>query len=382
MGQKMILYNSIITIALLVILLNLLNNFRLLKPISKRGKSHTKPPLVSVLVPARNESENIEKCINSLVNQDYPNFELIVLDDNSEDDTLIKLQKLKERYPQVNVYLGENLPEGWTGKNFACHTLSQYAKGEWYLFTDSDTVHRKDSISSSVYSAIREKAKLLSIMPEIVIKTLPERLFIPIIHFALLSFFPLRIINTFRYPKAVIALGPFMLINAKFYRMIGGHENIKNKIVDDMRLAYEVKKHGGKTVFLDGKDRVTVRFYKDFKSFWNGFSKNSFGAFENYPLILLPFLLSIICLYIIPYLLFFYCLAHFQLALFPFSQILLITLHRFFLSVRFKINPWLIFLHPLSLLLWILIVLNSVRLTLLNINVPWKERSYSPRKVQ
>ena len=378
----MILYNSIITIALLAILLNLLNNFRLLKSVSKRGKPHTNPPLVSVLVPARNESENIEKCINSLVNQDYPNFELIVLDDNSEDDTLIKLQKLKDRYPQINVYLGENLPEGWTGKNFACHTLSQYAKGEWLLFTDSDTVHRNDSISSSVKSAIREKAKLLSIMPEIVITTIPEKIFIPIIHFALLSFFPLKIINTFRYPKAVIALGPFMLINAEFYRKIGGHENIKDKIVDDLKLANEVKKNGGKIVFMDGKDKVSVRFYKDFTSFWNGFSKNAFGAFENYPLILFPFLLFIICLYLIPYLIFFYGIAHFKLALFPFFHILLITLHRFFLSVKFKINPFLILLHPLSLFLWILIVLNSMRLSILNITVTWKERSYSPRKAQ
>lgn len=144
-------------------------------------------------------------------------------------------------------------------------------------------------------------------MPDIVIKTLPEKLFIPLVYFALLSFLPLRIVNTFRYPKAVIALGPFMLINAKFYRKIGGHENIKDNLVDDLKIAHEVKKNGGKIILMDGKDRVRVRF---------------------------------------------------------------------------KINPLLILLHPLSLFLWILIVLNSVRLSLLNKGVVWKERIYSPKKAR
>lgn len=378
----MILYNSIVTIALLVILLNLLNNLKLLKPITKRKKPLEKPPLVSVLVPARNESENIEKCITSLANQDYPNFELIVLDDNSEDDTLVKLNRLKEKYPKIKIYIGEVLPEGWTGKNFACHTLSSYAHGEWLLFTDADTVHRKDSLTSSLHSVIREKAKLLSIMPDIIIKTIPEKIFTPLMHFALFSFLPLKIVNTYRYKKAVIALGPFLLINANFYRKIGGHENIKNEILDDFRLAQLVKKHGGKFVIMDGKDNVKVRFYKDFRSVWDGFSKNSFGAFENSPLILLPFLTIVYCLYLIPYFLLFNGLINLQLKLLPFFQVLLITLHTGLIALKFRIKPVLIILHPLSVLLWTLIVLNSMRLSLQNKSLVWKERLYSLRKVR
>lgn len=375
----MILYQSIVTIFLFAILINLLNNLRLLKHLPAKKKSFKNPPLVSVLIPARNEGKNIERCIKSLVNQDYPNVEIIVYDDNSEDDTLVKLKRLQSKYPRLKVYSGKPLPEGWTGKNFACYTLSQYAQGEWLLFTDSDTLHRQGSISSSIIVATDKKAELLSIMPDIVIKTFAEKLFMPLVQFALLSFLPLGLINVVKEPRAVIAIGPFMLLNAEFYRKIGGHKVIKDKIVDDLCLAQEVKKNGGKVVFFDGSDKVSVRFYDNIIDLWNGFSKNSFGAFENSPLILLSFLTFNFCLYILPYFLFLSGILRLQIYLFPSMQILLITAQRFFLSLRFRTKPLLIFLHPFSMILGFLIALNSMRLALLGRAVVWKERVYNQK---
>jgi chlorobactene glucosyltransferase len=377
----MIIYNIIVTVILLAILLNLLNNLESLKHLKKEEKPYTKhslvePSFVSVLIPARNESKNIERCIISLLNQDYPNYEIIVLDDNSEDDTMEKLQKIKGEYPNLIIHSGEPLLEGWTGKNFACYTLSRYAKGKWLLFTDADTVHAQNSISSSIATIQRENAELLSLMPCLVMKSFSEKLFMPLAHFALLSFLPLKMMNTIKEPRAVIAMGPFMLINAEFYRRMGGHEKNKSEIVDDLKLAQEVKKNGGKVVFMDGSDEVSVRFYTNFKDLWNGFSKNSFAAFDNSPLILLLFLSFNFCLYLLPYFLFLSGILKFQLTLFPFLQVSLITLHRFVLSLRFKINLWLIILHPLSLLFGFLIALNSMQLTLLNKAVFWKERVY------
>jgi len=372
------IYNIIITVVLMAILMNLLNNLSVLRTL-KKGKTILKePPSVSVLVPARNESGNIEKCIISLLNQDYPNFEIIVLDDNSLDDTFLKLQKIKEKYPHLKVYSNEVLLEGWTGKNFACYTLSRYANGDWLLFTDADTVHSRDSISSSMEAIIEEKAELLSLMPDLVMKTVSEKLFMPLVHFALLSFLPLGIMNSFKDPRAVIAMGPFMLINAKFYRKIGGHEKIKDEIIDDFRLTQEVKRNGGKVVFVDGIDMVSLRFYTNFRDLWNGFSKNAFAAFDNSPLILLIFLSMNFFLYILPCFLFLSGVLRFQLTLFPSVQILLITLHRYILSLRFRINLWLILLHPAALLFGFLIALNSMQLTLLNRAVFWKERIYRP----
>jgi chlorobactene glucosyltransferase len=375
-----ILYNIVITFFLIAILLNLLSNLKILKQLRKRRKALPDPPLVSILVPARNEEENIERCVRSLVNQDYAHYEIIVLDDKSDDDTPLLLQQLKREFPEINVVSGDDLPDGWTGKNFACHTLSKCAKGEWLAFTDADTVHKKDSISCALHSALRVRAKLISVLPKIVMKTGPEKLFTPLIYFALMSFVPLGFINTKKYEKVVIALGPFMLINAAFYRMIGGHEAIKDEILDDFRLAQQVKVYGGKYALLDGRDKITVRFYKDLRSVWVGFSKNSFGAFENQPLILLPFLAFCVCLYIIPHVTFVRGLLQHELRLYPFFQVLLVTLHTFLIAVRFKFNRFLIVFHPLSVFLWALIVLNSMRLTLTNKSLAWKERRYSLRK--
>jgi chlorobactene glucosyltransferase len=376
----MTLYNMVITFFLIAILLNLLSNLKILKQLKKRRKPLAESPLVSILVPARNEEENIERCIISLMQQDYENFELIVLDDKSHDDTPLILRKLMGEFPKIKIIQGEELPQGWTGKNFACHTLSKSAKGEWLAFTDADTVHKEDSISSALHSALRERAKLVSALPNIVMKTAPEKLFSPLIYFALMSFVPLGIINTHKYEKVVIALGPFMFINAEFYRKIGGHESIKDEILDDFRLAQQVKKFGGKYSLLDGRDKITVRFYKDIGSAWVGFSKNSFGAFENQPLVLLPFLAFCVCLYIIPYVTFVRGLLHDKLLLYPFFQVLLVTLHTFLIAVRFKFNRFLIIFHPLSVSFWSLVVLNSMRLTLTNKSLAWKERHYSLRK--
>ncbi|OQX52023.1 MAG: hypothetical protein B5M53_09630 [Candidatus Cloacimonas sp. 4484_209] len=376
----MTFYNWIITAIIFALLLNLLNNLKLIKPLRKGRKKLKNPPLVSVLVPARDESDNIEKCITSLANQDYPNYELIVLDDNSSDDTLIKLEKLKEKFPKLQYISGKSLPVGWTGKNFSCYTLSQYAKGQWLLFTDADTVHRKQSISRAVSSAIRYKAMLLSVIPDITIETIAEHIFVPIIYFGLLTFLPLRLVNSSRFSKVVIALGPFMLINADFYRKIGGHEKIKGEIVDDFRLAQEVKKNGGKQLFMNGKETVRVRFYKNFAAFWNGFSKNSFGAFDNSPLVFLPFIAVCICTYLIPYIAFTHEIINSKLELLVFFQVILITLHSIFILFKFRINRFHIILNPISIALWILVALNSMRLTLLDRTLVWKDRIYSLKK--
>ncbi|MEO0293565.1 MAG: glycosyltransferase [candidate division WOR-3 bacterium] len=369
-------YNFVVTGLLLVILINLLNNLRLLKSFKGSNKRNKKMPFVSVLIPARNESGNIEKCVLSILEQDYPNFEVMVFNDNSLDDTLMKLERIKEKYPQLKIYTNDFLPPGWTGKNFACHFLSKYAKGEWLLFTDADTVHSQDSISLAVNSAIEEKADLLSIMPDLVMGTLSEKLFIPLVHFAFFSFIPLGLMNSIKNPNVVIALGPFMLINSKFYRKIGGHEKIKDKIVDDLELAKEVKRNGGKVVFMDGREKVSLRFYDNFKDLWNGFSKNSFGAFNNSIIAFLLFISFILSLYLFPIFSFVLGIVRFKLGFFSTIQFFLILLHRYFLSARFKINYWLIFLHPFALIFALLIALNSMRLTLLNKAVTWKGRIY------
>src|SRR5215472_2613490 len=135
----MLIYQGVVTAILASLLLNTLNNLRLihrplLRPVSKHG------PLVSILVPARNEAQSIARCVVSLARQDHPRCEVLVLDDQSEDATAAIVERVARRYPQVRLLQGAALPPGWHGKAWACWQLAQAAKGEWLLFVDAGTV--------------------------------------------------------------------------------------------------------------------------------------------------------------------------------------------------------------------------------------------------
>ena len=140
-------------------------------------------PLVSILVPARNEARNIEACVRSLLAQDYPRSQLIVLDDNSDDGTgeLIRALGLSAESGSRTLLAGQALPAGWAGKNWACHQLVQRARGEFLFFTDADTVHAPGMVSASVAYARERRADLVSAWPRLLTGTLGEQLVIPMI---------------------------------------------------------------------------------------------------------------------------------------------------------------------------------------------------------
>ncbi|GAI00092.1 unnamed protein product [marine sediment metagenome] len=148
-----LLYQYIITVILLFILANFLINNILFKDTSRFKLPENilaQKPLISILIPARNEEENIKRCIISLLKQDYENIEILVLDDNSTDYTARIVLELSQKDPRVKLYSGGPLKKGWLGKSYACHQLSKYAKGDYLIFTDADTLHFPNSISSSV----------------------------------------------------------------------------------------------------------------------------------------------------------------------------------------------------------------------------------------
>jgi chlorobactene glucosyltransferase len=140
-------------------------------------------PLVSVLLLARNEEKNIERCINSFKNQLYKNFEILVLDDNSTDKTLEILQRIAASDNRVRFYKGKPLPDDWYGKPFALHQLSQHAKGEIFLLTDADTIHGPTSISWAVTNLLGLKADMISGYIGQIILTFGERITVPLMYF-------------------------------------------------------------------------------------------------------------------------------------------------------------------------------------------------------
>ena len=364
-----------ITIIILVLLFNFFNNMKVLsKPKRKRLSEDT--PLISILVPARNEEDNIEPCLLSLLHQDYPNTEVIVLDDNSSDRTTEIIESLISKYPKLKLIYGRSLPEGWTGKNFACHQLAFYSRGDWLLFTDADTIHSPYSVSS-VFNAVKDSdIDLLSLIPHIRAETFAEKLFMPLIPFAFLVFLPIGLMNRVKDFRVTAAIGPFILIKRDFYFKIGGHKAIKDKLLDDFCLAQLTKLSGGRVSLLDGSEIVSVRFYKNLKEIWNGFSKNAFGAIGGSLPTLLTFLFINILVFILPYYLLWEGIFKGHSINLPLLQVLLISLIRGIISLRFRTNFLMIFLHPVSMIFGIVIALNSARIALLKKVVEWKGRFY------
>ncbi|MBN2678252.1 MAG: glycosyltransferase, partial [Anaerolineaceae bacterium] len=226
-----------------ILLVVILSNIRFLH----RARKHATPlvlPMVSILVPARNEEQNIASCIRSLLAQDYPSFEILVYDDQSNDATLSIIQQIAREHPKLKVSVGRPLPENRLGKNWACAQLARQAKGDLLLFTDADTVHQPQTLRSIVTALTGEQADLLTGFPRQDVHSWGERLLVPFFSWALYCFVPLALAYRLRLPALSSAVGQMMLFRREAYQMVGGHDGVASSIIDDLLLARRIKAAG------------------------------------------------------------------------------------------------------------------------------------------
>ncbi|GIV85717.1 MAG: glycosyl hydrolase [Candidatus Roseilinea sp.] len=259
-------------------------------------------PMVSVLVPARNEAHNIEACIRSLLAQDYPNYEVIALDDDSTDATGRILDRLAEQDARLRViHHRQPLPPGVNGKSRACQWLAEQARGEWLLFVDADTVHRADSIRAGVARALGLNVALFSVIPRQVMKSWGERLFTPA-GFALIYNFvsPWRIyLERKPRPFNAAAIGQYLLVRRDAYFASGGHDAIRDQILDDVALGKLFKQRGRRIALGDG-DWVSCRMYRSFREMVAGFSKNAFSILGGSLAMSAVFVAACVALFLLP----------------------------------------------------------------------------------
>ena len=241
-------------------------------------------PLVSVILPVRNEARNIRTCLNSLINQTYKNYEIIVIDGNSTDATRDIVLDIKNKSKTPIELLSEGmLPSGWIGKSYANHIGAKHAKGEWFLFTDADTVHAESSLLSGMYYVLKHEVDFLSLISDPVMKTFWEKSVLSVLSHLHTLLFGLnwKRMNDDN-SKRFAALGQYILIKSGVYKKIGGHEAIRDKIADDYFLAGITKGKKYKIRFLIGTDFVKVRLYTSLKEMWSGIGKTFFaGCSDN-----------------------------------------------------------------------------------------------------
>ncbi len=237
--------------------------------------------LVTVMIPARNEEENISNILNDLLSQNYSKIEIIVFDDQSEDNTAVTVSGLMLRDNRIRLIRSDGLPEGWLGKNHACHTLAKHAKGEYLLFLDADVRIKGNIISKAISFSKRHKLDLISIFPKQVIESFGERITVPVMNYILLSLLPLILVRKSNFRSLAAANGQFMLFRAEAYHAVEPHLFMKDKKVEDILTARYYKKIGSKIACMVGASDISCRMYTGFRDAAEGFSKNVVEFFGN-----------------------------------------------------------------------------------------------------
>jgi chlorobactene glucosyltransferase len=229
---------------------------------------------ISVLIPARNEEENIEACVRALAASQHPLEEIVVCDDHSTDQTPAILARLQAELPQLRVIQGRPLAEGWVGKPHATHQLAQAARGEVLLFVDADTVFTPEGVGrvASLFEDLR--ADLVTAVPRQETGGFFERLILPLLYATYCNWLPLPLIWGSKDARFLAANGQVLALRRAAYQQVGGYEAVKHEIVDDMAIARLVKRAGLRVVFADGFEVARCRMYRSARQVWEGFSKN------------------------------------------------------------------------------------------------------------
>lgn len=242
-------------------------------------------PLISICIPARNEEQNIRVCVESALMQNYPNFEIIVLDDRSTDATPRILAELATLDSRLHPISGSDLPSGWVGKPHALHQASTSARGEWLCFVDADTFLSPQALSSCYVKAMEVQADLFTTLHRQIMGSFWEKAVMPIVVTALSVGFNPRKVNDPTY-KDAIASGQFILIRREVYEKIGGHASVRDQIVEDQALAERVKWSGDRLALADGTALISTRMYTSLSSMWEGWTKNMYLGLRDQPVLM------------------------------------------------------------------------------------------------
>ena len=236
-------------------------------------------PRLSILVPACNEAATIEEAMRSILSLDYPDLEIIAVNDRSTDNTGVILERLARQNPVLKVLHVSALPNGWLGKNHALQVAANEATGDWLLFTDADVVFECDALRRAVSYAARANIDHLVITPRCDTRDFWERLFVS--YFGLMFWFRSRA-WTASDPRrsAYVGLGAFNMVRTCAYKAFGGHRALPMEVVDDVKLGKIIKQNGFKTQLLDGSDLISVRWVVGLPGVINSLAKNAFAGFE------------------------------------------------------------------------------------------------------
>ncbi len=258
--------------------------------------------LVSILIPARNEEANIKEALDAAGRSRGVKFEILVVDDQSEDRTGNIVQEFARNDPRVKLLRGEGLPLGWCGKQHACWRLAQAAEGDHLLFVDADVRLTHDCAAQLRDHLTRTKMSLVSGVPQQVTRTFWECLLVPMIHYVLLGFLPMFRMRRTSKPGYAAGCGQLFMAKAADYREVGGHAAIRRSLHDGISLPRAFRRAGFKTDLVDATDLASCRMFESAGQVWRGLSRNAIEGLAA-PRLIVPATLVLVGGQILPWLL-------------------------------------------------------------------------------
>jgi chlorobactene glucosyltransferase len=395
LSSPVLLYAAAFSVFFLILTtVNILRNRFALSPIisfnNAEAFSATDRPTISVLIPARNEEDSIERCVRSILNQARLPDQCIVLNDGSTDATGSILEELSAQNSLLNIISGSETPNGWLGKPWACHQLSQHATGDVLVFLDADVWLEPDAIQSIINVMQQTRADMLTVWPEQTLKTPAERTIIPLVYHTLVTLLPIhysyskpRWMPAFVYQRLahlfVAACGQCLAFNHSAYDAIGGHTAVKSEIVEDVELAKQIRSKGMSVRMFEGVRGIHCRMYNSGEQIKQGFRKNFFAGFGYRWSLFITAALLHFWIFISPWILLPLAILAdlFILAGLAIMAILLQFYQRWLLSRWFNWSSAYVITHPLGVIwfeyLGALTMLDRLR----GKTVFWKERAVS-----
>ncbi|WP_416148870.1 glycosyltransferase [Salipaludibacillus sp. HK11] len=332
------------------------------------------PPFISVIVAAKNEEQNIYKSVHSLLDQHYPHFEVIVVNDRSSDHTLSFLMELKEKHKnrhKLQIVSISSLPDGWLGKNHALYQGTKHAKGDWLIFTDGDVLFSKETLNKAINCIVSNQLDHLTIIPENIGGTIAYKAF----H----SYWSILGVWNFIQLKHA-GVGAFNMINATVYHEIGTHKALALSPDDDLKLGKRIVKLGFRQKLGFGKNMIRIQWYESIPQVISGLEKNLFAFMRYNTFLVILFSILLFLFHVFPFIGIF---SNDLLTRSLFSATILLYIVMYVINIRFvNDKPWLVLSMPFNGILFIYCLCRSAYKTLKRGRVKWRDTEYSLKELR
>ncbi len=339
------------------------------------------PPRVSLLIPARNEQDNLEVLLPSLIAQDYPDLEIIVLNDHSTDGTRAVADRFAATHPNLRAIEGGPLEPGWMGKPNACRQLAEAAAGELLLFTDADTIWKPNGTSLVVKAFQSTGADALSAWPEQILQGNLSRLMQPFMAWSLVGLLPISLVPDPRFPDVVSANGQLIAFKRACFDKIHGFEAGRANVLEDMAMAKAVNRAGMRFWLLNGAGTVQCKMYSSSREVFSGFAKAAYTNLGSNPFALVAAIAAFFWFFLGPWAWLISSLVNGSNPTWPLVAVFLSLFTRAVSDVTFAYPPALALLQPLAVIAWAVIAVVSAWKHTTG-RVRWKGRVYDLRSPQ